>query len=179
VRASRAHSRPSSAYFLFVAAGSPALGEEGFAPAGSIFAAGVLAFAAAVPAVAFSPLGVPEPAPPPAAPPPAAPPGPAASNDDTGAANRASAKAKAHVLFSITLPPLCRGLSDKASTPRGGVGGYHLRCFTLIPPLPVMPADPGAFSRPSGSVSLEPHRRPGVAGRWQWDLWPRRTWKTC
>ena len=45
-----------------VAAGSRALGEEGLAPAGSIFAAGVLAFAAAVPAVAFSPLGVdPEP----------------------------------------------------------------------------------------------------------------------
>ena len=38
--------------------GRPPLGEEGFAPAGSIFAAGVLAFAAAVPAVAFSPLGV-------------------------------------------------------------------------------------------------------------------------
>ena len=52
-----------SAYLLFVAAGSPALGEEGFAPAGSIFAAGVLAFAAAVPAVAFSPLGVPAPPP--------------------------------------------------------------------------------------------------------------------
>jgi hypothetical protein len=34
------------------AAGSPASGEEGFAPAGSFFAAGVLAFAAAVPAVA-------------------------------------------------------------------------------------------------------------------------------
>ena len=45
----RGCSRPSSAYLLFVAAGSPALGEEGFAPAGSIFAAGVLAFAAAVP----------------------------------------------------------------------------------------------------------------------------------
>jgi hypothetical protein len=49
----RARSRPSSAYLLFVAAGSPALGEDGFAPAGFIFAAGVLAFAAAVPAVAF------------------------------------------------------------------------------------------------------------------------------
>jgi hypothetical protein len=61
------------------------LGEEGFAPAGFIFAAGVLAFAAAVPAVAFSPLGAP----------------PAASNGETGAAARASAKAKAHVLFSI------------------------------------------------------------------------------
>jgi hypothetical protein len=88
---------------LFVAAGSPAFGEEGFAPAGSIFAAGVLAFAAAVPAVAFSPLGVdpvPVPAAPPAAPPPAAPPG-AASNDETGVAARASAKANAHVLFSI------------------------------------------------------------------------------
>jgi hypothetical protein len=74
VPAARA-SRPSSAYLLFTgsrvvlvpaepvldAAGSPAWGEEGFAPAGSIFAAGVLAFAAAVPAVAFSPLGVPEP----------------------------------------------------------------------------------------------------------------------
>jgi hypothetical protein len=63
--------RPSSsAYLLFagcVAAGSPALGEEGFAPAGFIFAAGVLAFAAAVPAVAFSPLR--RPAPPPPAPP--------------------------------------------------------------------------------------------------------------
>ena len=55
--------RPNSAYLLFVAAGSPALGEEGFAPAGSIFAAGVLAFAAAVPAVAFSPLEVPAPPP--------------------------------------------------------------------------------------------------------------------
>jgi hypothetical protein len=80
------------------AVGSPAWGEEGFAPAGFIFAAGVLAFAAAVPAVAFSPLGVPEPAPPP---PPAAPP-PAASNDETGAAAKASANAKAHdVLFNI------------------------------------------------------------------------------
>ena len=63
--------RPSSsAYLLFagcVAAGSPALGEEGFAPAGFIFAAGVLAFTAAVPAVAFSRLG--RPAPPPPAPP--------------------------------------------------------------------------------------------------------------
>ena len=62
----RARPRPTSAYLLFVAAGSPALGEEGFAPAGSIFAAGGLAFAAAVPAVAFSPLGTP--APPPATP---------------------------------------------------------------------------------------------------------------
>src|ERR1700722_20196684 len=66
----------NSAYWLFVAAGSPALGEEGFAPAGSIFAAGVLAFAAAVPAVAFSPLGTPAPAPPAPAP-------PAANNDET------------------------------------------------------------------------------------------------
>jgi hypothetical protein len=60
VRARR--SRPSSAYLLFAGravAGSPALREEGFAPAGSIFAAGVLAFAAAVPEVAFSPLGAP------------------------------------------------------------------------------------------------------------------------
>ena len=99
----RARSRPSSAYLLFVAAGSPALGDEGFAPAGFIFAAGVLAFAAAVPAVAFSPLG-----------------SPAASNDETGAAARASAKAKAHVLFSITLPPCAaHWRDDKASTPRG------------------------------------------------------------
>jgi hypothetical protein len=83
------------------AVGSPASGEEGFAPAGSIFAADVLAFAAAVPAVAFSPLGVPEPAAPPAAPPPAA------SNDETGAAARASAKAKANVLFNIYFSLCC------------------------------------------------------------------------
>ena len=99
-----AHPLPAkSAYLLFTgsrvvsvraepvldAAGSPASGEEGFAPVGSIFAAGVLAFAAAVPAVAFSPVGAP----------------PAASNDEIGAAARASAKAKVHVLFRITLPP--------------------------------------------------------------------------
>jgi hypothetical protein len=85
------------------AAGSPASGEEGFAPAGSVFAAGVLAFAAAVPAVAFSPLGV-----------------PAASNDEIGAAARASAKAKVHVLFRITFPPCAAHRhDDKASTPRG------------------------------------------------------------
>jgi hypothetical protein len=82
------------------------LGEEGFAPAGSIFAAGVLAFAAAVPAVAFSPFGV-----------------PAASNDETGAAVRASAKAKVHVLFSITLPPCAaHWRDDKASTLSEWVG---------------------------------------------------------
>ena len=94
----RARSRPSSAYLLFAgsrvvsvrvepvldAAGSPAAGEEGFAPAGSVFAAGVLALAAAVPAVAFSPFGL-----------------PAASNDETGDVATASAKAKVHVLFSI------------------------------------------------------------------------------
>ena len=67
----RTRSRPSSAYLLLsgcacsgraiVAAGSPAAGEEGFAPAGFILAAGVLAFAAPVPAVAFSPFGVPAP----------------------------------------------------------------------------------------------------------------------
>jgi hypothetical protein len=124
-----APSRPNSAYLLFVAAGSPALGEEGFAPAGSIFAAGVLAFAAAVPAVAFSPLGV-DPVPPPPAPPappaPAPPAPPAANNDETGAAARASAKAKAHVLFSITLPPCAaHWRDDKASTPGEWFGGYH------------------------------------------------------
>jgi hypothetical protein len=85
------------------AAGSPAWGEDGFAPAGSIFAAGVLAFAAAVPAVAFSPLGV-----------------PAASNDETGAPARASAKAKVHVLFSIYNSSLtAHWRDDKASTPEG------------------------------------------------------------
>ncbi len=78
-------------------------GEEGFAPAGSLFAAGVLAFAAAVPAVAFSPLG-----------------SPAASSYEIGAAARASAKAIAHVLFSITLPPCAsHWRDDKASTQRG------------------------------------------------------------
>ena len=96
------------------AVGSPASGEEGFAPAGSIFAAGVLAFAAAVPAVAFSPLGVPEPAAPP----------PAASNDETGAAARASAKAKANVLFNIFLLVLRTGADDKALTP--GTWGWWL-----------------------------------------------------
>ena len=113
----RARSRPSSAYlfagsrFEFVpaeldAAGSPAEGDEGLAPAGSIFAAGVLAFAAAVPAVAFSPLGVPEPAPP-----------PAASNDDTGAAAGARARVKAHVLFNIIfLLPLRIGAANGLST---------------------------------------------------------------
>ncbi len=121
--------RPSSsAYLLFarrVAAGSPALGEEGFAPAGFIFAAGVLAFAAAVPVVAFSPLGMPEPA----APPPAAP--PAASADKTGAAARASATAKAHVLFSITLPPCAaHWRDDKSSTP----GGVELVAITFCAP---------------------------------------------
>src|SRR5690242_192213 len=62
ISAGSSSSLPSSAYVLFagrVVAGSPALGEEGLAPVGSIFAAGVLAFAAAVSAVAFSPLGTP------------------------------------------------------------------------------------------------------------------------
>jgi hypothetical protein len=121
------------------AVGSPAWGEEGFAPAGFIFAAGVLAFAAAVPAVAFSPLGVPEPAP---APPPAAPP-PAASNDETGAAAKASAKAKAHdVLFNIIFL-LVPHTGATTSLQRGGrgVGGYHLPHFTLI--RPTLPAIPG------------------------------------
>jgi hypothetical protein len=54
----------------------------------------VLAFAAAVPAAAFSPLGLPAP------PPPAA---PAASNDETGAAANASDRPKAqNFLFNIT-----------------------------------------------------------------------------
>jgi hypothetical protein len=151
VRAAR-RSRPSSAYLLFSgswvvlvraepvldAAGSPAWGEEGLDPAGAIFAAGVLAFAAAVPAVAFSPLGR-DPAPPPAAPPPAAPPG-AASNDETGAAARASSKAKAHVLFSIYNSSLCRALARQQgfNATGSGVGGYHFRCITLIRPHPVM-----------------------------------------
>jgi hypothetical protein len=93
------------------------LGEEGFAPAGSIFAAGVLAFAAAVPAVAFSPLGV-----------------PAASNDEIGAAARVSAKAKVHVLFSITLPPWCRAVARRQGfNAKGEWGcGYHLLCLTVI-----------------------------------------------
>jgi hypothetical protein len=105
------------------AAGSPAAGEEGFAPAGFIFAAGVLAFAAAVPAVAFSPLGV-----------------PAASNEETGAAARASAKAKAHFLFSIYNSSLCRALARRQgfNATGSGVGGYHFRCITLIRPHPVM-----------------------------------------
>jgi hypothetical protein len=113
--------RPSSAYLLFTgsrlvsvwlaavleAAGSPASGEEGFAPAGFIFAAGVLAFAAAVPAIAFSPLGV-----------------PAASNDEIGAAARVSAKAKVHVLFSITHPPCAaHGRGIWLERQEGGVGG--------------------------------------------------------
>ena len=65
----------------------------------------------------------PAPAPPAPAPPAPAPPAPpAANNDETGAAARASAKAKAHVLFSITLPPCAAHWhDDKASTP-GGVG---------------------------------------------------------
>jgi hypothetical protein len=112
--------RPSSAYLLCTgsrvvlvplepvldAAGSPAWGEDGFAPAGSVFAAGVLAFAAAVPAVAFSPLGV-----------------PAASNDEIGAAARASAKAKVHVLFSITLPSRALARRQGFNAKGSGVGG--------------------------------------------------------
>jgi hypothetical protein len=119
----RARSRPSSAYLLFAgsrvvsvrvepvldAAGSPAAGEEGFAPAGSIFAAGVLAFAAAVPVVAFSPFGL-----------------PAASNDETGATARASAKARAHILFSITLPPLCRTLARRQGFNAKGRGSVAI-----------------------------------------------------
>ena len=137
----RARSRPSSAYLLFVAAGSPALGEEGFAPAGSIFAAGVLAFAAAVPAVAFSPLGV-DPVPVPAAPlqlrplrrhllrlhpgrlatmRPALPPGRALRQKPTSCS-----------ALHFLLVPLRRARRDKASTPRGVGCGYHLLCLTLI-----------------------------------------------
>jgi hypothetical protein len=119
-RLARANSRQTwFAYLLFTGsrlvldwavlapAGSPASVEEGFGPAGAIFAAGVLAFAAAVPAVAFSPLGVPEPAAPP----------PAASSDETGAAARARVKAKAHVLFNIMfLLALRTGATTSLST---------------------------------------------------------------
>ena len=114
------------------AAGSPACGDEGRAPAGFIFAAGVLAFAAAVPAFAFSPLGVPEPAPAP----------PAASNDETGATARARAKVKAHNdLFNIIFLLVLRtGATTRLQRGRRGVVVYHRLHFTLIrptvPPIP-------------------------------------------
>jgi hypothetical protein len=65
---------------------------------------------------------------------------PAASNDEIGAAARASAKAKAHVLFSIDTSSLCRALARQQGFNAGGsgVGGYHFRCFTLIRPHPAM-----------------------------------------
>ena len=143
----RACSRPSSAYLLFVAAGSPALGEEGFAPAGSIFAAGVLAFAAAVPAVAFSPLGV-DPVPVPAAHRllrqhllrlrlldrrlatmrPALLPGRALRQKPTSCSALITSS-----LFSL----LTRiGATRGAERSRGGIGGYHFLCLTVISPEP-------------------------------------------
>jgi hypothetical protein len=134
----RARSRPSSAYLLFTgsrvvsvraepvldAAGSPASGEEGFAPAGSVFAAGVLAFAVAVPEVAFSPLGV-----------------PAASNDEIGAAARASAKAKVHVCSALHFLLVARTGATTRLQRQGEWGWWcHLLRFTLI--RPTLPATP-------------------------------------
>ena len=71
------------------AAGSPAERDEGLAPAGSIFAAGVWHLQQTFRRLHSRHWGIPEPAP------------PAASNDETGAAARARARVNAHVLFNI------------------------------------------------------------------------------